>query len=505
MAIYSCNVSSIGKTTHLPGTAAAHIRYISRDNAYPVILAEDMPFDSEDAQLWMNHQERGMRKNARVISKLRLALPRELDDMQRAALVEALMADLCGGSRVPWYAAIHQTGKDEHNPHVHIAVVDRDIETGKRILRLSDSERDRRAAGLPGPNAVDWVRERWESVANGALEQAGHEERIDRRTLKEQGIDRVPTIHIGPRAQHVDANYGRPDSKVVINGSGRVIDYPVIDQGRTRREYQTEIIDYNLAQAARSDNPETAAWALFEKQQMAEDRKLDRRLAHARRKLKNQRRDVSAPYNDAKRALYAELKDRKSKALKKVQKQFSKQRCVAQELHETERRRLRRKHRNVLSRLARLLSKSLKKRQLQERRAQIEAHRLARQKLSKSYHQARQQTVDNLKQAYRQPLADIGQRRRAALKDIDEMIQSNRQQEDALLQHREFEREEARTLTEENIRDLKRQLKNQKKQEGLSDTDQRRRDALAKAFENIKNKDQDKLTRKDGDDGGRER
>lgn len=90
-----------------------------------------------------------MRKNARVIDKIRIALPAELDETQRAALVESFMADLCG-RRVPWFAAIHQYGQDAHNPHAHIAVHDRDVETGKRMLRLSDSACDRRRAGLPG-------------------------------------------------------------------------------------------------------------------------------------------------------------------------------------------------------------------------------------------------------------------------------------------------------------------------------------------------------------------
>jgi hypothetical protein len=33
MAIYSCNLKSIGRTTHQAGTAGAHIRYISRSEA----------------------------------------------------------------------------------------------------------------------------------------------------------------------------------------------------------------------------------------------------------------------------------------------------------------------------------------------------------------------------------------------------------------------------------------------------------------------------------------
>ena len=48
----------------------------------------------------------------------------------------------------------------------------RDIDTGKRVLRWSDSPRDRAKMDLP-PNAVDHIRERWEVMANAALQKAG--------------------------------------------------------------------------------------------------------------------------------------------------------------------------------------------------------------------------------------------------------------------------------------------------------------------------------------------
>jgi hypothetical protein len=111
------------------------------------------------------------------------------------------------------------------------------------------------------PNGVEWLREVWETSANLALERAGLEARIDRRSLATQGIDRVPTIHIGPRAYYIDTAVWRPQSKVVPSPTprhpDRVIDYPMIDGGRTRRERNAEIIDFNLEKAARSPDFET--------------------------------------------------------------------------------------------------------------------------------------------------------------------------------------------------------------------------------------------------------
>src|SRR5690606_34191246 len=42
-------------------------------------------------------------------------------------------------------------------------------------------------------------RESWQEHANKALELAGHEVRIDHRTLEAQGIERVPQIHLGAK------------------------------------------------------------------------------------------------------------------------------------------------------------------------------------------------------------------------------------------------------------------------------------------------------------------
>jgi MobA/MobL family len=293
LAIYSCAVSTVGRSTHAEGTAGAHLRYIGREAAASSIEAGHMPDDPQEARTWMDEHEREARKNARLCSKVRVALPRELTHAQNAALMRSFLYDLTG-MRVPWFYAIHDQGKDAQNPHAHLVLIDRDIETGKRILLLSDSPKDREKAGLVG-NGVEWIRERWERHVNQALEQAGQTARIDRRTLKAQGIDREPTIHIGPRANLIDQSVNRPQSKVVPSPTprhpDRVIDYPMIDAGRTRRERNAEIIDLNLEKAARSPDFDTRVWGQFEREQRAKDRPIEaQRTVAARRRTLEERR-----------------------------------------------------------------------------------------------------------------------------------------------------------------------------------------------------------------------
>jgi hypothetical protein len=49
----------------------------------------------------------------------------------------------------------------------------------------------------------DW-REQWADHQNRALEAAGHEARVDHRTLEAQGVDRDPTRHMGKEASAME-------------------------------------------------------------------------------------------------------------------------------------------------------------------------------------------------------------------------------------------------------------------------------------------------------------
>lgn len=171
--------------------------YITRTGACREVIGSDMPVPAAgerggEARAWLDRQEEADRKNARVIDKVTIALPRELDAMQRVELVRAFAAEVTQG-RVAWLAAVHDQGKDADNPHAHVVLRDRDLETGKMALRMSQS------------GSTEMLRGTWERVCNAALERAGMDERIDRRTLEAQGIERIPTKHIGPQARQIEA------------------------------------------------------------------------------------------------------------------------------------------------------------------------------------------------------------------------------------------------------------------------------------------------------------
>jgi len=204
---------------------------------------------------------------------------------------------------------------------------------------------------------------------------ANHDIRIDRRTLQAQGIDRAPGIHEGPRASHINDNVRRPQSKARTNGAGRVIDYPAIDRGQTRREFNAQIIDLNLERAVRAGNPETAAWAKFEKEQAGKDSALEKQLRAARRARTQQRRAASGEYTAAARKLRTEHRDKVRAAQTAVQADFAQRRAALAGQQDRQRQALRKKQKGLLARLTRRLSKAARAKQVAARARQIEQHR----------------------------------------------------------------------------------------------------------------------------------
>ncbi|MET4232627.1 hypothetical protein ABIA85_005916 [Bradyrhizobium sp. LA6.10] len=212
-------------------------------------MAARMPQRPKDASNYLKQMENGDRANARVADKVMLALPKELNQEQRVDLVRGFADDVTKG-RASWLAAIHDKGKDAGNPHCHLLIRDRCPETGKRVIGMSES------------GSTEMLRAKWEQHANRALEQAGHSARIDRRSLKAQGIDRAPTIHEGPNVRAMEKRGARPQSRVRgrRNGRGarrgtRQVDYPSIDRGQTRPGYN---------RALRAQESEADYWAAID-------------------------------------------------------------------------------------------------------------------------------------------------------------------------------------------------------------------------------------------------
>lgn len=209
MAIYRLSVK-IGK----PFSGRAHYDYISGDGKYKRIGTDDdirlsnsvnMPsWAKSPRDFWKEEEKKGD-----GYRKIELALPIELCKNSQNLIVEEFMSS--NFNHYAYSYAIHDS-KDGKNPHVHIMFSERKIEVEREepdresYFKKSRTRKDGTISGgykkdvsIIKGNRKAWVlkiRESWEQIQNEKLELYGLS-KVSAKSLKEQGIDRVPQIHVG--------------------------------------------------------------------------------------------------------------------------------------------------------------------------------------------------------------------------------------------------------------------------------------------------------------------
>ncbi len=316
------------------------------------------------AVLWNAAEEAEARKNSRVAREVILALPHELSDAERLSLCRDMAQWLVDRFAVAVDTAIHAPtegdGHDQRNHHGHLLFTTRAMDQdgfGPKTRVLDDKEQ--------GPKETEMIRQVWETLANDALARAGFEDvRIDRRTLEDQGIERIPQTHVGKVAQNAEgpasgslkqqflaAETAQEKGEKETEGEtgkqsggssgpsfksekredykGRQIDYKTIDQSRNRLAFNEEIKKLNARRAAFSPAPL--------KQQIAELDKLTGLVESRQKHLKSLltkttlpnviRNKIEALVSDFKQSLFirkkhtAEFKDKVEVREAKTQRQ----------------------------------------------------------------------------------------------------------------------------------------------------------------------------------------
>ena len=216
MAIYHCSVKTVSRSKGQSAVASAAYRsgeklidhttgevkdytrksgvlatgLVFPDEFEPILIRE---IDRE--KLWNLAEINEKRKNSTVAREIEVALPAELAPRNREILVQSYCKALANAHKVAVDYAIHAPSRhgDERNYHAHILMTTRRIneqgELGAKTREWDDK--------VQGAETVKFWRQRWEVFSNKMLEINGIDERIDSRSLKEQGIDREPTKHKG--------------------------------------------------------------------------------------------------------------------------------------------------------------------------------------------------------------------------------------------------------------------------------------------------------------------
>lgn len=210
MAIYHLHVKTGSQSKGQ--SAKAKSDYITRQGKYSADSDEvlfsvsgNMPNWASDQSVYWKSADTYERANGRLYKEIEFSLPRELDLNQQIELVESFARHLTHGENLPFTLAVHAGGGE--NPHCHLMISERVNDGLFRSPEKWFKRHDRKKPDQSGARKTDklkpkeWlrsVREDWASIANFTLERAGFDERIDHRSLIDQGIhDRVPQIHLG--------------------------------------------------------------------------------------------------------------------------------------------------------------------------------------------------------------------------------------------------------------------------------------------------------------------
>ena len=258
-------------------SAKAKADYIQREGKYArdmdeVLHAESghMPeFVERPADYW-DAADLHERANGRLFKEVEFALPVELTLGQQKALASEFAQHLTGAERLPYTLAIHAGGGE--NPHCHLMISERindGIERpGNQWFKRYNAKQPERGGAQKTealkPKAwLEQTREAWADHANRALERAGHDARIDHRTLEAQGIERLPGVHLGPNVIEMEGRGIRTDradvALTIDTANAQIIDLQeyreAIDHERNR---QGEEIQRNqrVSGADRAAGPE---------------------------------------------------------------------------------------------------------------------------------------------------------------------------------------------------------------------------------------------------------
>lgn len=211
MAIYHCSVKIIGRSSGRSSVASSAYRtgtklcnerdgiihdYTKKtDVIYSEILTpRNTPNWARDRQLLWNEVEKlEKRKDSQLAREIEVAFPNELSLENRIELVREYVKENFVDKGMVADIAIHD--KKDGNPHSHIMLTTRVVDTdgfGKKEREWNKKE-----------HLEKW-RGSWAAYSNRYLEKEGYEDRIDHRSYKRQGIEKIPTIHVGVSASAME-------------------------------------------------------------------------------------------------------------------------------------------------------------------------------------------------------------------------------------------------------------------------------------------------------------
>lgn len=158
------------------------------------------------SDLWNAAEAAEKRKDGCTAREYEVNLPYELNEKQRTELAQDFCRQLAKTHGIAVDLCIHEptqkeikAGADPRNHHAHILTTTRKI-TNDGLTDKADIEK----AGRKRKDDLKATRQLWADTANKHLKKAGLENRIDSRSLKDQGSSLKPTIKMGKVATQME-------------------------------------------------------------------------------------------------------------------------------------------------------------------------------------------------------------------------------------------------------------------------------------------------------------
>ena len=176
---------------------------------------------ADRATLWNAVESVENQWNSQLARRIVLAFPVEVPKEQYLPMLKEFCNEQFVSKGMIADFAIHDKG--DGNPHAHILLTIRAMDAHGKWLpkarKVYDLDENGERIRLPSgnwkchkENTVDWNdqkyaevwRHGWETITNRYLEAAGRPERVDLRSFERQGVQQIPTVHLGPAAHQME-------------------------------------------------------------------------------------------------------------------------------------------------------------------------------------------------------------------------------------------------------------------------------------------------------------
>ena len=244
-----------------------------------MLPAHAPPEFSDRSTLWNSVEQIEKARDSQLAREIEAALPRELSREQQLALVRAYVKENFVDKGMCADFAIHDKGTG--NPHVHIMLTVRPLKEngawGAKCRKAYDLDENgqRIPDGKGGwknhrEDTTDWNdkgnveiwRAAWAACTNRALEAAGHPALVDHRSYKRQGIDKIPSVHLGPAASQMEKRGIRTDKGEVNRQIAA--DNKLLKEIKARI---TRLYRWSKAETEKPQTQQSSLTALWEAQQ----------------------------------------------------------------------------------------------------------------------------------------------------------------------------------------------------------------------------------------------